>query len=164
MNGRPDAELTLGRGIRVGHNAVAMQMQRAGIAGCNGARKWRGVPGWAPAGGLVNRQFRRNRPNELWLTNITAHSTREGNVYWAVVLEVFSRRIVGWSISHGPTAGLSTNALGIGDRATRLRPRNGDPSFGRGRWEVRPSASAPRPARRSRPCRVRRPSRRTRGR
>jgi putative transposase len=38
------AELTLGRGIQVGHNAVAMLMQRAGIAGRNGARTWRGVP------------------------------------------------------------------------------------------------------------------------
>ena len=43
---RVHAELVLGRGIRVGHNAVAMLMQRAGIAGHNGARKWRGVPAW----------------------------------------------------------------------------------------------------------------------
>ena len=44
---RVHAELVLGRGITVGHNAVAMLMQRAGIAGRNGARKWRGVAGLA---------------------------------------------------------------------------------------------------------------------
>jgi transposase InsO family protein len=107
------AELTLGRGIQVGHNAVAMLMQRAGIAGRNGARRWRGVPGTPPAEDLVDRQFRRNRPNELWLTDITEHPTREGKVYCAVVLDAFSRRVVGWSISHNPTAGLTCNALGM---------------------------------------------------
>ena len=58
---RVHAELVLGRGIRVGHNAVAMLMQRAGIAGRNGARKRRGVPGIATAEDLVDRQFRAQR-------------------------------------------------------------------------------------------------------
>jgi transposase InsO family protein len=97
---RVHAELVLGRGITVGHNAVAMLMQRAGIQGRNGARRWRGVPGIATAEDLVDRQFRRSRPNELWLTDITEHPTREGKVYCAVVLDAFSRRVVGWSISH----------------------------------------------------------------
>ncbi len=59
---RVHAELVLGRGIRVGHNAVAMLMQRAGIAGRNGARRWRGAPGLATAEDLVDRIFRRERP------------------------------------------------------------------------------------------------------
>jgi transposase InsO family protein len=107
------AELVLGRGIEVGHNAVAMLMQRAGIAGRNGARRWRGVPGAPTAEDLVDRQFRRAQPNELWLTDITEHPTREGKVYCAVVLDAFSRRVVGWSISHNPTAALTCNALGM---------------------------------------------------
>ena len=90
-----------------------MLMQRAGIAGRNGARKWRGVPGTPTAEDLVDRQFRRTRPNELWLTDITEHPTREGKVYCAVVLDAFSRRVVGWSISHNPTAALTCNALGM---------------------------------------------------
>src|SRR4051794_19424175 len=45
---RVHAELVLGRGIRVGHNAIAMLMQRAGIAGRNGARKWRACPAERP--------------------------------------------------------------------------------------------------------------------
>src|SRR3954453_14671284 len=88
-------------------------MHRAAIAGRNGARKWRGMPGLPSAEDLVDRQFRRSRPNELWLTDITEHPTREGKVYCAVVLDAFSRRVVGWSISHNPTPGLTCNALGM---------------------------------------------------
>src|SRR3954447_13636255 len=62
---RVHAELVLGRGIRVGHNAVGMLMQRAGIAGRSGARRWRGAAGLATAEDLVDRVFRRERPNQL---------------------------------------------------------------------------------------------------
>jgi transposase InsO family protein len=106
------AELKLGRGVEVGHNAVSMLMSRAGIAGRNGAPKWRGS-GEPTAEDLVDRQFRRSRPNELWLTDITEHPTREGKVYCAVVLDAFSRRVVGWSIGHNQTAALTCNALGM---------------------------------------------------
>ena len=51
------AELVLGRGITVGHNAVAMLMRRAGIAGRNGSRRWRGIPGIATAEDLVDGSF-----------------------------------------------------------------------------------------------------------
>ena len=61
----------------------------------------------------VDRFFRRELPNQLWLTDITEHPTREGKVYCAVVLDAFSRRVVGWSISHNPTTDLTTNALGM---------------------------------------------------
>ncbi len=43
----------------------------------------------------------------------TEHSTREGKLYCSVVLDVFSRRVVGWSIDSAPTAALVTNALGM---------------------------------------------------
>ena len=110
---RVHAELVLGRGIMVGHNAVAMLMQRAGITGRSGARKRYGIPGAACADDLVDRMFVRERPNQLWVTDITEHPTREGKVYCAVVLDAFSRRVVGWSISHNPTAALTSNALGM---------------------------------------------------
>ena len=110
---RVHAELVLGRGIRVGHNAVAMLMRRAGIAGRTGAPKRRGMPGQASADDLVDRRFRREGPNQLWLTDITEHPTREGKVYCTVVLDAYSRRVIGWSISHNPTAALTTNALGM---------------------------------------------------
>ena len=60
---------------------------------------------------------------DLWrevheLFNQVHEAPREGKVYCAVVLDVFSRRIVGWSIDSSPTSGLVTSALGmaIGNR------------------------------------------------
>jgi len=109
---RVHAELTMGRGIVVGHNAVAMLMRRAGLHGAYGRRHR--YPHQTPtAGDLVERDFARTKPNELWVTDITEHHTREGKVYCAVVLDVFSRRVVGWSIDSSPTAALTTNALGM---------------------------------------------------
>ena len=52
----------------------------------------------------MNRDFARTGPNRLWLTDITEHRTREGKVYCAVVLDAFSRRVVGWSIDSSQTA------------------------------------------------------------
>ena len=59
---RVHAELVLGRGIRVGHNAVAMLMRRAGIAGRTGAPKRRGMPGQASADGSGRPQIPSGRP------------------------------------------------------------------------------------------------------
>jgi putative transposase len=63
--------------------------------------------------GSGSRQFAREAPNRLWVTDITEHRTREGKVYCAVVLDTYSRRVVGWSIDSAPTAMLVTNALGM---------------------------------------------------
>ena len=107
------AELRLGHRIMAGHNAVAMVMRRAGVAGLSGNRtpRRRTRPVDTPAD-LVDRNFVRVGPDQLWVTDITEHPTREGRVYCAVVLDVFSRRVVGWSIDNSPTAGLVTSALG----------------------------------------------------
>ena len=123
---RVHAELRLGRGILVGRNAVALLMRRAGLAGVTGRPKWRHAKPDQIAADLVDRDFARGGPNQLWVTDISEHPTREGKVYCAVVLDVFSRRVVGWSIDASPTAGLVTNALGMASRPERHRPA---PSF-----------------------------------
>jgi putative transposase len=110
---RVHAELRLGREIMVGHNAVALLMRRAGLAGATGRPKWRHAKPDQIAADLVDRNFARTEPNQLWVTDITEHPTREGKVYCAVVLDSFSRRVVGWSIDTAPTAALVTNALGM---------------------------------------------------
>jgi putative transposase len=110
---RVHAELTLGHGIAVGHGQVELLMGRAGIQGISGRPRFRRVPNVATASDLVERQFHRDEPDQLWVTDITEHPTREGKVYCAVVLDVFSRRVVGWSIDSCPTAALVTNALGM---------------------------------------------------
>jgi transposase InsO family protein len=116
---RVHAELTLGHGIAVGRQAIELLMRRANLQGVSGRPRERRVPPVATAGDLVDRQFSRSQPDELWVTDITEHPTREGKVYCAVVLDVFSRRVVGWSIDAAPTAILVTNALGmaIGQRS-----------------------------------------------
>ena len=60
-------------------------------------------------------------PDQLWVTDITEHPTREGKVYCAVVLDACTRRVVGWSIDSSQTAALVTSALDmtIRDRAAQ---------------------------------------------
>ena len=110
---RVHGELRLGHGIMVGHNAVALLMRHAGLAGATGRPKWRHAKPDQIAAALVDRNFTRSEPNQLWVTDITEHPTREGKLYCAVVLDSFSRRVVGWSIDATPTAALVTNALGM---------------------------------------------------
>lgn len=119
---RVRAELVAGHGITVGHNAVAMLMARAGLQGLPARRRHVRKPKlWTPAD-LVDRQFSRAGPNELWVTDITEHPTREGKIYCCVVLDAFSRRVVGWSIDSAQTAALVTNALGMAIDARRPPP------------------------------------------
>lgn len=110
---RVHAEMTMGRGIAVGHNAVEMLMSRAGLQGITGRPKWRRAPKGETATDRVERKFTSTTPDRLWVTDITEHPTREGKVYCAAVLDVYSRKIVGWSIDSSPTAALVTNALGM---------------------------------------------------
>ena len=71
---RVHAELRLGHGITVGHNAVAMLMQRAGLAGLSGNRtpRRRTRPVDTPTD-LVDRNFARFEPDQLWVTDIERH-------------------------------------------------------------------------------------------
>ena len=80
-------------------------MRRAGIVGIGGRRKWKYTPPDTISADLVKREFARPGPNQLWVTDITEHRTREGKVYCAVVLDAYSRRIVGWSIDSSPDRG-----------------------------------------------------------
>ncbi len=78
---RVHAELRLGHQITVGHNAVAMLMRRAGIAGLSGSRRPRRRPRPVDTPvDLVDRNFARSKPDQLWVTDITEHPTREARV------------------------------------------------------------------------------------
>ncbi len=120
---RVHAELTLGRGLKVGHGAVELLMGRAGLHGLPGPRKSRLIlPKLTTAGDLVRREFAREASNQLWVTDITEHPTREGKVYCCVVLDICSRKVVGWSIDSSQTAALATNALGMAIQSRRPPP------------------------------------------
>jgi putative transposase len=111
---RVNAELVYGHGLVVNRKTVRKIMRAQGLHGLPGARKsFRGKANITTTADLVERQFDRPAPDQLWVTDITEHPTREGKVYCCVVLEVFSRRVVGWSIDGHQATPLVTNALGM---------------------------------------------------
>jgi transposase InsO family protein len=91
-----------------------MLMRQAHLVGAMGRPRWKHAKSDEIAKDLVKRNFTAAGLNRKWLTDITEHRTREGKVYCAVVLDVYSRRVVGgWSIDSSSTAALVTNALGM---------------------------------------------------
>ncbi len=120
---RVHAELTLGLGISVGRQAVELLIRRASLQGLSVRPRYRRVPNVATAEDRVQRQFDRKGRDQLWVTEFSEHPTREGKVYCAVVLDTFSRRVVGWSIDGHQTAALVTNALGMA--IDQRRPADG---------------------------------------
>jgi transposase InsO family protein len=74
-------------------------------------RKHGKVPGPAVHDDLVQRRFRTDRPDAVWLTDITEHPTAEGKVYLCAIKDCFSNRIVGYSIGDRMTAELACSAL-----------------------------------------------------
>ena len=108
---RVHAELRLGCGVHCGRKRVARLMRSAGLQGIYVRRKRRGSTQSPVHDDLVQRHFVADAPNRLWLTDITEHPTREGKVYLAAVLDVYARRIVGWSIADHLRAELVVDAL-----------------------------------------------------
>lgn len=99
----------------VGENRVARLMRRAEI---EALRRWKrrpvdeGVrPECAIAGNVLDRDFEASAPNQKWVADFTYIDTAEGWLYLAVVLDLFSRRIVGWSMKPEMTAQLVMDAL-----------------------------------------------------
>lgn len=98
---RAHAELREAYGVRVGRKRIARLMRRAGLKGVQ-KRRFRcttraGSPErWVPD--LVDRHFAADRPNALWVADVTYVPTAEGWLYLAMVLDVFSRLIVGWAM------------------------------------------------------------------
>jgi putative transposase len=88
-------------GERVGQKRIARLMREAGMVGVHrrrGVRTTRRGPDETAATDLVRRDFTARAPNELWVADITYVPTWAGFLYLAVVLDVFSRRVVGWAM------------------------------------------------------------------
>lgn len=89
-------------GVLVGRKRVARLMQQAGLEGVTRRRRRcttvRDLDG-RPAPDLVDRDFDAMGPNRLWVADITYVPTHAGFLYLAVVLDAWSRRIVGWSMA-----------------------------------------------------------------
>ncbi|WP_429180546.1 IS3 family transposase [Brachybacterium tyrofermentans] len=119
---RIHAELTMGMNIPCSSRLVWVLMTRAGIGGLPGPARIKRLKGVATADDLVNRKFHRLELNELWVTDITEHPTREGKVYCAAVLDACSRKIIGWAIDSKQDSTLVVNALDMAIRARQPDP------------------------------------------
>jgi len=119
---RVTAELRLGLGRRVNHKRVERLMRERGLQGITRRRRATGCTrsrvGDPRRDDLVKRQFRPDRPDRLWVQDVTQHRSAEGWVYLAVVIDAWSRRVVGWSIADHLRAELVVDAI---DMATMRR-------------------------------------------
>jgi putative transposase len=111
---RIHAELALEFGIRCGRKRVARLMRAAAIEGVH--RRRRGGltirdPKATPAPDLVRRDFAPDRPDRLWVADITQHRTWQGWLYLAVIIDAYSRRVVGWAMADHVRAELVVEAL-----------------------------------------------------
>jgi len=103
-------------GDAVNHKRVARLMRAHGIVGVTRRKsQWttRRDPGASPAPDLVERAFRAERPDQLWVADITYVPTWTGFLYLALVLDVCSRRIVGWAMATHLQTDLVLDALNM---------------------------------------------------
>jgi transposase InsO family protein len=102
------------QGERCGRHRVARLMRHLGIR-ARGARKYKvtteSVHGYAVAPNRLRQKFSAPAPNRRWASDITYVPTREGWLYLAVVLDLYSRAIVGWSVKPRLTRALVCDAL-----------------------------------------------------
>ena len=129
---RIHAELSF-EGMCVGRKRVARLMRQARIQGVHRRRTvstTRQNPERAAAPDLVRRGFTADGPDRTWVSDITYVPTQAGFLYLAVVIDIWSRRAVGWSMRNDLTTPLVTDALdmAIGQR----KPDRGDPPLGPG--------------------------------
>ena len=125
--GSPRVHLELRRhGDRVGRKRVA-RLMRTGKFVARVKRRFRKTTdsnhGFAIAPNLLKRNFHVSAPNSVWAADITYLPTREGWLYLAVVLDLFSRRVVGWAMAEHLRAELAISALRMA--LARRRPKRG---------------------------------------
>jgi putative transposase len=120
---RVHAELRA-QGIRVSRKRVAKLMRRNELVGVSRRKSARTTirgERQRPAPDLVNREFSAPRPDRLWVADITYVPTWAGFLYLAVVLDAFSRRVVGWSMAGHLRTELVLGALDMALRQRRPR-------------------------------------------
>jgi len=102
------------QGVACGKHRVARLRREAGIE-AKRTRRFRVMTEHqqrpAPAPDLLNRQFRTQAPDRAWVGDMTVIRTRQGWLHLAVLLDLFSRRIVGWAMDNQPGQTLTQTAL-----------------------------------------------------
>lgn len=104
------------QGIRCGRKRVARLMRENGIR-AKQARRFKATTDSdhndPVAPNLLDREFHVDVPDRVWVADLTYIWTREGWLYLAVILDLFSRRVVGWSMSKRITSQLTLEALSV---------------------------------------------------
>lgn len=114
--GSPRLHVVLQRkGVVCGHNRVARLMRQHGIVALQ-RRGYRPVttqrqPGVVPAPNRLNQEFSASAPNQKWVVDFTYIKTAEGWLFLAVVLDLFSRKVIGWAMSQKMDTALVETAL-----------------------------------------------------
>jgi len=124
--GAPRITLELNEaGIPCSLNYVAELMREMGIKARNGKR-FRYTPAPEAGAGVVEnilaRNFHASKPNEKWVSDITYIELEEGWVYLAVIMDLFSRQIVGWSIDEQMTVDLVKDAFNMAVARRKVEP------------------------------------------
>ena len=118
---RVHAEL-VAEGVQVGRHKVARLMRLARLRGCP-KRRFRVTtqrdPSHRVAHNLLKQNFATDGPNRRWAGDITYIATHQGWLYLAVVMDLYSRRIVGWSMSRWMSRRLVVDALRMAVEARR---------------------------------------------
>lgn len=125
--GRPRIKAELAaQGVGVGNDRIARLMKSLGIRGLSKRKSFTVTTTRAPENprvpDLVNRNFVADGPNQLWVADMTYVPTWAGFIYLAIVLDVWSRRVVGWSIGEHMRAELVLAALNMA--LEQRRPQN----------------------------------------
>jgi putative transposase len=124
---RLHAELRLGDGVHVGKKRVARLMRELEIHGVSRRRgqirTTTADKRTAPAPDLVNRDFSALRPDQTWVADITYVPTYEGWLFLAAVMDLYSRKIVGWSMREDLEAPLVVDAISMA--ISRRKPKPG---------------------------------------
>ena len=119
-------------GVEVARCTVARLMAEMGLKGATRGRAFTTTTRRDPAAGrpadLVDRDFTADRPNQLWVSDLSYVATWAGFVYVALVIDCFSRRIVGWRASQSLRTDLALDALeqAIYDRLGEAATVEGD--------------------------------------
>jgi transposase InsO family protein len=113
-------------GVRIGRNRIMRLMRTQGLRGVSRCRRVRTTDSrhsFPVAPNLLMRDFRADAPNRRWAGDITYLRTGEGWLYLAVILDLFSRYVVGWAVSHTIDRHLALAALKMAN--DRRRPEAG---------------------------------------
>ena len=111
------------QGVRVSRRRIARLLRELGLEGVSRRRRRRTTipdPARPPAPDLVARDFSATGPDQKWFADLTYVRSGEGYLYLAVVMDAWSRRIVGWSMRDDMKAELVLDALGMA--VTMRRP------------------------------------------